>query len=257
MTMLKPFDFEGISVRTVLKDGEPWFVLKDVCAILEIGNPSDVKSRLEDGVVTIEGIPDSLGRIQSAAIVNEDGLYDVILDSRKLEAKKFRKWITSEVIPSIRKTGGYILPQTMPETLRLLAAEIEKNQAIEAENERLELQASTLELQVEQDKPKTIFADAVSTSHDSILVGQLATILKQNGVNIGQTRLFNFLREEGYLCKSGERRNLPTQKAMELKLFEVKEFTVHGNSGIRVKNTPKVTGRGQIYFINKFLKHSA
>jgi anti-repressor protein len=113
------------------------------------------------------------------------------------------------------------------------------------------------EAKIEQDKPKTIFADAVSTSNDSILVGQLATILKQNGVNIGQTRLFNFLREEGYLCKSGERRNLPTQKAMELKLFEVKEFTVHGNSGIRVKNTPNVTGRGQIYFINKFLKHSA
>jgi len=257
MTLPQVFNFEGNRVRSVFVDEQPWFVLKDVTDVLELTNARMVKDRLTDDVSSTYLIPDALGRTQDTTIINEDGLYDVILDSRKPEAKKFRKWITSEVIPSIRKTGGYMIPQTMPETLRLLAAEIEKNQAIEAENERLALQASTLELQVEHDKPKTIFADAVSTSHDSILVGQLATILKQNGVNIGQTRLFNLLREEGYLCKSGERRNLPTQKAMELKLFEVKEFTVHGNSGIRVKNTPKVTGRGQIYFINKFLKHSA
>jgi len=110
-----------------------------------------------------------------------------------------------------------------------------------------------LELKIEADKPKTLFAEAVATSQDCILIGQLATMLKQNGVNIGATRLFNYLREEGYLCKSGDRRNLPTQRSMDLKLFEVKEFTVHGNTGIRVKNTPKVTGRGQVYFFNKFL----
>jgi len=111
-----------------------------------------------------------------------------------------------------------------------------------------------LESKIEADKPKTLFAEAVATSQDCILIGQLATMLKQNGVNIGQTRLFNYLREEGYLCKSGDRRNLPTQRSMDLKLFEVKEFTVHGNTGIRVKATPKVTGRGQVYFFNKFLK---
>ncbi|OKP81596.1 hypothetical protein A3842_10975 [Paenibacillus sp. P3E] len=113
------------------------------------------------------------------------------------------------------------------------------------------------EEKIEADKPKTIFADAVSASNDSILVGQLATYLKQNGVDIGQTRLFQYLREEGYLCKSGERRNLPTQKGMELKLFEVKEFTVNGNTGSRIKSTPKVTGRGQIYFLNKFLNKAS
>ncbi|MEK4488305.1 phage antirepressor [Paenibacillus sp. FSL L8-0493] len=256
MNQLQQFMYGHQEVRSTVIDGQPWFVAKDVCDVLELTNSRMAIDRLDEDEKGVSST-DTLGGKQSLAIINEPGLYSLILGSRKPEAKQFKRWITHDVIPSIRKTGGYMIPQTMPETLRLLAAEIEKNQAIEAENERLALQASTLELKVEQDKPKTIFADAVSTSNDSILVGQLATILKQNGVNIGQTRLFNFLREEGYLCKSGERRNLPTQKAMELKLFEVKEFTVHGNSGIRVKNTPKVTGRGQIYFINKFLKHSA
>lgn len=256
MNQLQRFMYSNQEVRSAVIDGQPWFVAKDVCDVLEISNNRDALNRLDEDEKDVVST-DTLGGMQNVSVVNEPGLYSLILGSRKPEAKQFKRWITHEVIPSIRKTGGYMIPQTMPETLRLLAAEIEKNQAIEAENERLAIQASTLELKVEQDKPKTIFADAVSTSNDSILVGQLATILKQNGVNIGQTRLFNFLREEGYLCKSGERRNLPTQKAMELKLFEVKEFTVHGNSGIRVKNTPKVTGRGQIYFINKFLKHSA
>lgn len=254
MNQLQQFMYGHQELRSTLIDGQPYFAAKDVCDVLELTNPTVSIQRLDADEVTKLNLGGLYGETN---FVNEPGLYSLILGSRKPEAKQFKRWITHEVIPSIRKTGGYMIPQTMPETLRLLATEIEKNQAIEAENERLALQASTLELQVEQDKPKTIFADAVSTSNDSILVGQLATILKQNGVNIGQTRLFNFLREEGYLCKSGERRNLPTQKAMELKLFEVKEFTVHGNSGIRVKNTPKVTGRGQIYFINKFLKHSA
>jgi len=113
------------------------------------------------------------------------------------------------------------------------------------------------EQKIEADKPKTLFADAVTASNDCILVGQLATMLKQNGVDIGQTRLFHYLREEGYLCKSGDRRNLPTQRAMELRLFEVKEFTIQANSGIKVRNTPKVTGRGQVYFLNKFLNKAS
>ncbi|WP_339317968.1 phage regulatory protein/antirepressor Ant [Paenibacillus sp. FSL R10-2734] len=165
---------------------------------------------------------------------------------------------TATYVSRFEEMERQIITQETPSYMIVDPVERAKKWISEEESRKLFKEKSfLLELQVEQDKPKTIFADAVSTSNDSILVGQLATILKQNGVNIGQTRLFNFLREEGYLCKSGERRNLPTQKAMELKLFEVKEFTVHGNSGIRVKNTPKVTGRGQIYFINKFLKHSA
>ncbi|MNM07377.1 Phage antirepressor protein KilAC domain protein [compost metagenome] len=242
MNQLQKFMYSNQEVRSTVINGEPWFIAKDVCEVLEIANPTQAINRLDED----ERAMFNIGRQGEANIVNEPGLYSLILGSRKPEAKQFKRWITHEVIPMIRKTGGYVLPQTMPETLRLLAAEIEKNQEVEAQNQRLALQ-------IETDKPKTIFADAVSASNDSILVGQLATYLKQNGVEIGQKRLFDYLREEGYLCKSGERRNLPTQRSMELKLFEVKEFTVNGNTGSRIRSTPKVTGRGQIYFLNKFL----
>jgi anti-repressor protein len=238
MNQLQKFMYSNQEVRSTVIDGEPWFVAKDVCSVLEISKYRDALSRLEEderGSVLV----DTLGGSQEMGAVNEYGLYSIIMMSRKPEAKQFKRWITHEVIPSIRKTGMYGVPTNLPDALRL-AAEIEEKRVL-------------LEQKIEADKPKTLFADAVSTSNDSILVGQLATILKQNGVNIGQTRLFQWLREEGYLCKSGERRNLPTQKGMELKLFELKEFTVVGNTGSRVKSTPKVTGRGQIYFINKFL----
>ncbi len=239
MTTLKPFDFEGISVRTILKDGEPWFVLKDVCTILEIGNPSDVKSRLEDGVVTIEGIPDSLGRTQSAAIVNEDGLYDVILDSRKLEAKKFRKWITSEVIPSIRKTGGYILPQTMPETLRLLAAEIEKNQAIEAENKQLAIEAAEKDQKLkEQATPVAIYNLAIS-AHNTMSMQEVAKSL-----GTGRTKLYQILREEGIIMKNS---TLPYQRFIDAGYFKVTERP--RASGDVIVNDPatRVTAKGFDY----------
>jgi len=249
MNQLQKFMYSNQEVRSTVINGEPWFVAKDVCDVLELTNSRMAVERLDEDEKGVSST-DTLGGTQNLTIVNESGLYSLILGSRKPEAKQFKRWITHEVIPMIRKTGGYVLPQTMPETLRLLAAEIEKNQEAEAHNQRLSLQ-------IEADKPKTIFADAVSASNDSILVGQLATYLKQNGVNIGQTRLFQYLREEGYLCKSGERRNLPTQKGMELKLFEVKEFTVNGNTGSRIKSTPKVTGRGQIYFLNKFLNKAS
>jgi anti-repressor protein len=238
MNQLQKFMYSNQEVRSTVIDGEPWFVAKDVCSVLEISKYRDALSRLEEderGSVLV----DTLGGSQEMGAVNEYGLYSIIMMSRKPEAKQFKRWITHEVIPSIRQTGMYGVPTNLPDALRL-AAEIEEKRVL-------------LEQKIEADKPKTLFADAVSTSNDSILVGQLATILKQNGVNIGQTRLFQWLREEGYLCKSGERRNLPTQKGMELKLFELKEFTVVGNTGSRVKSTPKVTGRGQIYFINKFL----
>lgn len=245
MNQLQKFMYSNQEVRSTVINGEPWFVAKDVCDVLELTNSRMAIERLDEDEKGVSST-DTPGGKQNVTIVNESGLYSLILGSRKPEAKQFKRWITHEVIPTIRKTGGYVLPQTMPETLRLLAAEIEKNQEAEAQNQRLALQ-------IEMDRPKTIFADAVSASNDSILIGQLATYLKQNGVDIGQKRLFDYLREEGYLCKSGERRNLPTQRSMELKLFEVKEFTVNGNSGSRIRSTPKVTGRGQIYFLNKFL----
>lgn len=249
MNQLQQFMYGHQELRSTLIDGQPWFVAKDVCDVLGLTNPTMSLQNLDED----ERAKFNLGRQGETNIVNEPGLYSLILGSRKPEAKQFKRWITHEVIPSIRKHGAYMTPQTIEQAITSPDFLIQLANKIKDEQTKNKL----LEEKIEQDKPKTIFADAVSTSNDSILVGQLATILKQNGVNIGQTRLFNFLREEGYLCKSGDRRNLPTQKAMELKLFEVKEFTVHGNSGIRVKNTPKVTGRGQIYFINKFLKHSA
>lgn len=249
MNQLQQFMYGHQEVRSTLIDDQPWFVAKDVCDVLEIANPTQAINRLDVDERSMLNI----GRQGEANVVNEYGLYSLILGSRKPEAKQFKRWITHEVIPSIRKHGAYMTPQTIEQAITSPDFLIQLANKIKDEQTKNKL----LEAKIEQDKPKTIFADAVSSSNDSILVGQLATILKQNGVSIGQKRLFNFLREEGYLCKTGERRNLPTQRAMELNLFEVKEFTVLGNTGSRVRSTPKVTGRGQIYFINKFLKHSA
>jgi len=245
MNNFTPFMYGSNAVRTVIVEDQPWFVAKDVCEVLEISNPTDAIKRLDDD----ERARFNLGRQGEVNIINEPGIYSLILGSRKPEAKKFKRWITHEVIPAIRKHGAYMTPETLERTLQDPDYLIGVITALKNEQEA----RKQLEQKIQEDKHKTIFADAVQASQDCILVGQLATLLKQNGVNIGQTRLFNYLREQGYLCKSGDRKNLPTQRAMEMKLFEVKEFTVHGNSGIRVRHTPKVTGRGQVYFLNKFL----
>ena len=236
MNQLQKFMYSNQEVRSTVINGEPWFVAKDICSVLEI-DTSQTRRLDEDekGLRLIQ----TLGGEQEMLTVNEPGLYSLILGSRKPEAKQFKRWITHEVIPSIRRTGMYGIPSNLPDALRL-AAEIEEKRA-------------QLELKIEADKPKVIFAEAVEASNDSILIRQLATYLKQNGVDIGQNRLFQWMRDNGYLCKSGESKNLPTQRAMDLKLFEVTEYTVNGNSGSRIKNTTKVTGRGQIYFLNKFL----
>lgn len=243
MKQIQKFLYESREIRSLLIDGDPWFVAKDVCDVLDVGNPSQALTRLDDDEKNTIILNEGNRGNPSTVVVSEPGLYTLILGSRKPEAKQFKRWITHEVIPSIRRTGTYGIPTNLPDALRL-AAEIEEQRVL-------------LEQKIELDKPKTIFADAVSASPDSILVGQLATFLKQNGVNIGQQRLFQWLRDEGYLCKNGERKNLPTQKSMEMNLFEVKEFTVNGNSGSRIRQTPKVTGRGQIYFLNKFLNRAS
>lgn len=191
---------------------------------------------------------DAWNREQTKYLMTEDAFVLITMSFVTVEAMRFKVNFISEFnrMKIELLHSKFDLPKTFSESLRLLAAQIEETDAVKAEKH-------LLEVKIELDKPKTIFADAVSASNDSILVGQLATYLKQNGVEIGQKRLFDYLREEGYLCKSGERRNLPTQRSMELKLFEVKEFTVNGNTGSRIRSTPKVTGRGQIYFLNKFL----
>ncbi|MFD1126596.1 phage antirepressor KilAC domain-containing protein [Paenibacillus provencensis] len=247
MNPIQSFMYGQSHIRTLTIQNEPWFVAKDVCDVLDIGNVGQAISRLDSDekadVILNDGRQD---RLQTA--INEPGLYTLILGSRKPEAKQFKRWITHEVIPSIRKHGAYMTTETLekailnPDFLINLAGELKKEQE----------KSRALEQQIHQVKPKVLFAEAVEGSSNSILIGQLATILKQNGVNIGQNRLFGRLREEGFLCKAGDRKNLPTQRAMDMDLFEVQERTVGGSSETKVRFTTRVTGRGQIYFLNKF-----
>lgn len=247
MNDLKIFENKEFGeIRTAVVEDEPMFCLTDVCRALGITHITDVKSRLrKDGVGTSEVI-DSLGRKQTAIFVNESNLYKVIFQSRKEAAERFTDWVTSEVLPSIRKNGGYIVGQeTMSDDeLMARALQVAQNKILERDK------------QIETMKPKAIFADAVAASHTSILVGELAKILKQNGVNIGQNRLYEWLRENGYLIRGNKRtdRNAPTQRSMDMGLFEVKISTVVNSDGsVRETRTTKVTGKGQQYFINKFL----
>lgn len=244
-------------VRTSIIDGEPYFSLNDVCRILEIKNPSDAKSRLrKDGVGTTEVI-DSMGRTQLANFINEANLYKLVFQSRKPEAERFADWVTSEVLPAIRKHGAYMSDEVIEKTLsdpdyliRLatnLKEEKAKRALAEAENER--------------NKPKVLFADTVSASARSCLMGELAKMISQEAIRqgridgkIGQNKLFAWMRNNGYLCKSGERKNQPMQQYVEQGLFEMKKGSYVDSKGANVvTTTTKVTGKGQIYFINKFL----
>lgn len=249
MNEIQIFNYNSNEVRTIQKDGEPWFVLKDVCQILGIGNSRMAAERLDTDEKGVSQI-DTLGGKQEMTCINESGLYNVILRSDKPEAKPFRKWVTSEVLPAIRRHGAYMTQETIekaltdPDTIIQLATTLKEERAA-----RLALEAK-----VTEDKPKVLFADAVAASHTSILVGDLAKLLRQNGVDIGQNRLFRFLREKGYLCGKGERHNLPTQYSMDAGWFEIKETTIGNPDGsIRITRTVKVTGKGQQYFINLFL----
>lgn len=233
-------------VRTVVIDDEPWFVAADVCRALDIGNSRQAVTRLDDDEKNTVTLNDGIPGNPEKTVVNEPGLYSLVLGSRKPEAKAFKRWITHEVIPAIRKTGGYHVPQSPEEQMAqgLLAA-----QKLLAEKDK----------RIEEMRPKEIFADAVSVSKTDILIGDLAKLIKQNGHDIGQKRLFAWLREKGYLIKrKGLDWNMPTQKAMEMKLFRVKETVVtHSDVHTTVNKTPKVTGKGQVYFVNKFLRDKA
>ena len=233
-------------VRIFEKNGEPWFVGRDVCNILGYANPSkaiaDHVDNDDKGVTNCY----TLGGNQNLTIINESGLYSLILSSKLPNAKRFKHWVTSEILPSIRKHGMYATDELInnPDVF------IQVLQELKAERER----KAALEAQAEVNRPKIIFADAVAASHNSILIGDLAKLIKQNGVDIGQKRLFEWLRNNGYLMKSGASYNLPTQKSMELKLFEIKERTINNPDGsVRTTKTTKVTGKGQQYFINKLL----
>ena len=253
MNGLQIFNSEEFGeIRTITKDDEPMFCLSDVCKALELEQVSRVKARLKTDGVTTSKVIDRLGREQEATFINESNLYKTIFQSRKESAERFTEWVTGEVLPSIRKNGGYIAGQeTLSDEELMAKALLVANNKI-AERDRIIEQKQA---RIGQMKPKEIFADAVAASHTSILVGDLAKLICQNGYQIGQKRLFDWLRANGYLIKSGGSYNMPTQRYVEQGLFEIKESNlVNPDGSVRITKTTKVTGKGQVYFVNKFLK---
>ena len=242
---IKVFENEQFGkIRVVEKNNEPWFIAKDVCKALGLAQVSRAIQKLDEDEVTNSKVIDSIGREQKVNAISEAGMYSLVLVSRKPEAKAFKRWVTHEVLPAIHRTGGYMIAKAdeTPEETMARAVLIAQD-TINRQNQ-----------QIADMQPKALFADAVAASHTSILVGELAKLLKQNGVEIGQNRLFRWLRENGYLMKTGSSYNMPTQRSMEQELFEVKETSItHSDGHITVQKTPKVTGKGQQYFINHFL----
>ncbi|WP_204123194.1 phage antirepressor [Lacticaseibacillus mingshuiensis] len=248
MNELQLFNFEGNDVRTLNHDEQIWFAAPDVTKALELSNTTVAVSSLDDD----ERAKFNLGRQGDTNFISEPGLYKLVGASHKPAAKRFNRWVTHEVLPSIRKHGAYMTPETIekaiydPDFIIKLATQLKNEQArtaaLTADNERM--------------KPKALFADAVATSHTTILVGELAKLLRQNGVDIGQNRLFKMLRDQGYLInRKGSDWNMPTQRSMDMKLFRVKETTIgHSDGSVSISKTVKVTGKGQQYFINKFLR---
>lgn len=249
---IQQFDFRGASLRTLTdKAGEPWFVAKDVCDILELGNTTNALRALdEDEKTNFTNCNVAQNGGRAPLIISEPGLYKLIMRSRKPEAKEFQRWVTHEVLPQIRKTGGYIPTTDADDDMTILAKAVMIGQrTMEAQKQKIaEQQTRIVELE-----PKARFADAVAASDGTCLVGELAKMLRQNGMDIGQNRLFRLLQADGYLGKSGSNRNVPTQRAMDLGLFRIKETTVtHADGHTTVSRTPKVTGKGQRYFIDRY-----
>ena len=247
MNELKIFKNELFGeIRIIEIDKEPWFVGKDVAEVLGYSNPRDALSKHVDNEDKGVAKCDTLGGSQELTVINESGLYSLILSSKLPNAKAFKRWVTSEVLPSIRKHGLYATDELLdnPDLIIQMASKLkeerEARKALEVENDTM--------------KPKALFADAVSASHTSILVGDLAKLLRQNGVDIGANRLFEKLREKGFLMKSGSSKNMPTQASMDRGLFEIKEGSYINSDGVNVvTKTTKVTGKGQVYFVNLFL----
>ncbi|WP_276670245.1 phage antirepressor [Schaalia cardiffensis] len=246
-----PFEYEGTSVRTIVADGgEPWFVAADIAKILGYRDAHNLARRIDEDDRGTRPVSTPSG-VQNMTVISEAGLYSAVLGSQVDGARQFKRWVTHDVLPSIRKRGMYATTQTVeamlsdPDTMIRLLTEIKEERAARqvAEDKARELE------------PKARFADAVSSSRTSILVGDLAKILKGNGVETGAQRLFARLREDGYLIRrKGSDWNMPTQRAMELGLFEIKETAVaHSDGHVTVNRTPKVTGKGQTYFVNRYM----
>ena len=242
-------------IRTVEVNGEPWLVGKDVALALGYSNTKDalmahvdeedkrVIQRSENATFDIPN--------RGLTIINESGLYSLVLSSKLPTAKKFRRWVTAEVLPSIRRHGAYMTPETLEAAILNPDTMIKLCTALKEEQDK----RKALENRVKRDRPKVLFADSVAASKTSILVGELAKLLKQNGVETGQNRMFQWLREQGYLIRrQGTDFNMPTQKAMEMGLFEIKETAItHSDGHVTISKTPKVTGKGQQFFVNAFL----
>lgn len=250
-TEIQQFYFNNAALRTLTDEaGEPWFVAKDACDILGI-DTNHLREALDDDEITNlrnSEVWNQPGR--APLIISEPGLYKLIMRSRKSEAKEFQRWVTHEVLPQIRRTGGYIPTTDADDDMTILAKAVMIGQrTMEAQKRRIaEQQSRIVELE-----PKALFADAVAASDGTCLVGELAKMLRQNGLNIGQNRLFQLLRDDGFFGKSGSNRNVPTQKAMDLGLFRIKETAVtHSDGHVTISRTPKVTGKGQRYFIARY-----
>lgn len=243
---IQKFDFKGAALRTLTDEaGEPWFVLKDCMSILDLGNPTETVKMFDKDEFSTTEVIDSIGRRQQTYIISEPGLYRLVMKSRKPEAKEFQRWVTHEVLPSIRKHGGYMAGQERMTPEQMALASMRWLQS------KVDEQAKQLKAQ----EGKVLFANAVETARTSILVGDFAKILKSNGIDIGPRRLFAWLREHGWLIEAkGSSWNMPTQKAMDLHLFEVKETTIsHSDGHTTINKTPKMTGKGQTYFVKLFL----
>ena len=249
IAIIKEQELLGKDFKVYGTPEEPFFLAKDVATWIEHSNPRMMLQCVDEDEKVVKNVY-TLGGSQESWFLTEDGLYEVLMQSRKPIAKEFKKQV-KQILKSIRKHGGYIAGQETMTDDELMAKAL-----LVAQNKIAERDAiiHRQQMQIEADKPKTIFADAVSTSHTSILIGDLAKLICQNGVKIGQKRLFQWMRDNGYLMKQGSSYNMPKQKYMEQGLFEIKESSVQNPDGsVRITRTPKITGRGQVYFVNKFL----
>lgn len=253
---IQPFNFQGHEVRVIQdSNGEPLWVASDVAKVLDYRSAPDMTRNLDDDeagtqIVRTRSVT-GVEQDREMTVITESGLYSAILRSRKPEAKEFKRWVTGEVLPAIRTHGGYLTDQKItealedPDTIIRLATSLKEERARRA----------ALEAQRKIDAPKVIFADAVAVSNTAILVGDLAKLLKGNGINVGANRLFDWLRDNGYLIRrKGTDWNMPTQRAMDLELFRVKETVItHSDGHTSINKTTKVTGKGQRYFVERFL----
>lgn len=233
------------TIRALSVDGEPWFVAKDVCDALGLGNVGQALSRLDEDEKSSITLNDGTPGNPNKLVVNEPGLYALVLSSRKPEAHAFRRWVTHEVLPALRRDGAYVASDGTEDDATLMA------RALLAAKRQIDAKDAL----IDEMRPKALFADAVAASDGTCLVGELAKMLRQNGVEVGQNRLFGWMRRDGYLGSAGSHRNVPTQRAMEMGLFRIKETAItHSDGHVTISRTPKVTGKGQRYFLDRYGK---